>query len=299
MADLLYPIYPRPSTLTERLALALGFTVGFCSVCGKFALIRAWQDDFRETGFCSNCGSSNRNRQIAYTLCKSVVERRSHFESVAKMSKLSQMSIYNTEASGPLHAYLSQIPGYVCSEYFGSEYAAGEMVGGIRHEDLTKLSFPDNSLDVVISSDVLEHVSLPYRAHNEILRVLKVGGRHIFTVPFLDQMYNDEIFAEPRANGEIKFLKTPIYHIDGKRAEGSLVYRYFSLEMLSQLATIGFRTNMYRLYHPTLGILGNNGIVFEAIKVQGGAKLSDNPTMLKDHIERVRKLKELPNQQRQ
>jgi SAM-dependent methyltransferase len=294
-SDLVYPIYSRPPTMWERLALRFGFTLGFCPVCGNLARIIDWRDNFRETGFCAMCGSSNRKRQIAYVLCGSLSEwRGSMFRSIPKNLTKMKLWIYNTEASGSLHSCLSKIPRYVCSEYLGSDHASGEVVDGIRHEDLTKLSFPNSTLDVVVSSDVLEHVTLPYRAHSEIFRVLKPGGRHIFTAPFLQTMYNDELFAEPTPNGGTRLLKNPIYHLDPRCPQGVLVYTYFSLEMVSKLGAIGFRTHMYRLYHPSLGILGNNGIVFEAMKPPGGLlKWSEDRKGLEKHNEEINSLREL------
>ena len=53
---------------------------------------------------------------------------------------------------------------------WGEAYASGTSVNGIRHEDLEALSFDDNSIDVVLTSDVLEHVADAYRAHGEIFR---------------------------------------------------------------------------------------------------------------------------------
>jgi SAM-dependent methyltransferase len=48
----------------------------------------------------------------------------------------------------------------------------------------TALPFPDASFDVVLFSEVLEHVDEPVRAVKEIARVLKPGGRLLLTVPF-------------------------------------------------------------------------------------------------------------------
>jgi ubiquinone/menaquinone biosynthesis C-methylase UbiE len=121
---------------------------------------------------------------------------------------------------------------------------------------------------MVITSDVLEHIPLPYQAHREIFRVLKRGGKHVFTVPFHQTRYFDEILAQPGNNDEPILLKQPVYHHDPIRPDGILVYTIFSLEMLLRLREIGFQTSMYRLYHPLLGILGANGLVFEAIKEQ-------------------------------
>jgi len=265
-SDLVYPIHSRPLSLLEKCAIACGSTLGFCPVCGRFARMMHWRRDFRESGFCDNCGASNRKRQIAYVICGALSEwQGSIFRSIPRLSPHKDLTIYNTEASGPLHRHLSRLPGYVCSEYLGAGHAPGENISGTRHEDLTKLSFPDSSLDVVISSDILEHVPYPYRAHKEIFRVLRPRGRHIFTVPFLQADYTDDILAE--SNGAtIMMLKPPIYHLDPIRPEGILVYTHFSLEMLLRLATIGYRTNMYRIRRSILGILGDNAIVFEAMK---------------------------------
>lgn len=88
---------------------------------------------------------------------------------------------------------------------------------------------------------------------------------HIFTVPFHQTRFLDDVFALP-GDGEPILLQPPIYHDDPLRAEGILVYTMFFIEMLVKLQHLGFRTHMYRLYHPSLGILGINGFVFEAIR---------------------------------
>ncbi len=264
--DLVYPIYPHPPTLVERLALKARHTIGFCTVCGRLTIMAFWGSNFRETGTCVNCHSFNRQRQIAYLLCASLAAWKEYsLSSLVDLQRYEGLSIYNTEASRSLHHQLAAMPGYVCSEYVGSQHSPGEMVNGVRHEDLTHLSFPDSSFDFVLSSDVFEHIPRPYVAHREVFRVLKDGGRHIFTVPFHQTLYFDEILAEMEWD-KPKFLKPPIYHQDPLSPDGILLYTIFSLEMLLKLREIGFRTHMYRLYNPWLGILGPNGIVFEAIK---------------------------------
>jgi hypothetical protein len=54
----------------------------------------------------------------------------------------------------------------------------------------------------VLTSDVLEHVADAYSAHGEIFRVLRSGGRHIFTVPFAGTD-KDDVRAH-RVNGGIE-----------------------------------------------------------------------------------------------
>jgi SAM-dependent methyltransferase len=157
---------------------------------------------------------------------------------------------------------------YTCSEYFGGNYASGDYVNGLLHQDLQSLSFNDNSFDVVLSTEVFEHIPDAYDAFKEVYRVLKSGGRHIFTVPFDAGVFKDSVKALIDESGQIKYLADPEYHTDSLRpGEGILVYRIFSLEMMVKLSELGFFTNMYHLYNPFLGILGNNAIVFESIKI--------------------------------
>ena len=50
-------------------------------------------------------------------------------------------------------------------------------------EDVMALSYADASFDLVLTSDTLEHVEDPMKGMEEIRRVLRPGGRHVFTVP--------------------------------------------------------------------------------------------------------------------
>jgi SAM-dependent methyltransferase len=52
-------------------------------------------------------------------------------------------------------------------------------------EDIHKLSFPDNSIDSLFCLAVLEHVYDPKRAAEELIRVLKFGGKALLYVPFI------------------------------------------------------------------------------------------------------------------
>jgi SAM-dependent methyltransferase len=52
-----------------------------------------------------------------------------------------------------------------------------------------ELPFVDDSFDAVISIAVLEHVRDPFRAADEIVRVLKPGGELICCVPFLQPLH--------------------------------------------------------------------------------------------------------------
>jgi SAM-dependent methyltransferase len=253
----LYPHYPRPRTEIESNALATE-TLGRCSVCGKETQFTGWTENFRESGLCQHCASTNRQRQLAFILRRSL-------EIAENDPWPSSLPIYNTEGTGSLHDQLCLTQGYQYSEYFGEGYQPGQIVKGIRHEDLQNLSFAENRFDYVLSSDVLEHVPDPYQAHREIWRVLRYQGRHLFTVPFYPYRYFDEIRSHLK-EGELIHKQPPQYHADPLRPEGLLTYTVFSLEMLLKVSAIGFLIHTYVLYEPQYGIIGWNNLVFEAIK---------------------------------
>ena len=61
--------------------------------------------------------------------------------------------------------------------------ASGLTYGAYPEVDMQALPYPDESFDVVIHSDTLEHVPQPVRALAECRRVLKRGGVLCYTVP--------------------------------------------------------------------------------------------------------------------
>ena len=71
-----------------------------------------------------------------------------------------------------------------------------------------RLTYPDASFDLVLTSETLEHVPDLDAALAEIRRVLVPGGRHVFTVPLLPGV--PKTFARPssRPDGSIEHRAT-------------------------------------------------------------------------------------------
>ena len=246
----------------------LGRGLAKCPVCGWLAPIYVEHDNLRETGICRRCHSRTRQRQIAFVVCQALsVARNRRIRTMKDVSRLDSLVVYNTETKGAFHDLLSKRPDYLCSEYLDPGLKSGTVVDGVLHQDLMALSFGSESIDLVLSSDVFEHVADPYRAHAELHRVLRPGGRHVYTVPFHQSEFLDEVRARVDERGEIVHFMEPVYHQDPVRlAEGVLVYTVFAVEMLGKLRRLGFRTNMYLLHSHWHGMLGPNGLVFESIK---------------------------------
>ncbi len=277
-----YPLpVPDQPPLAERLALRLQrFGPIRCPVCGRLGYATRFGTaplDFRDAAYCSSCLATNRQRQLAYMVCAAFARLTGRrVSSLVQVSALEGFVVYNTEAQGPIHQRLVRMAGYRCSEYLGPNHASGTLVGDVVHQDLTSLSYHDDSIDLVLSSDVLEHIPDPYHAHAEVHRVLRPGGRHLFTVPFHQTELLDERRAALDPAGQIVLLEQPaIYHTDAplhhgdptRPTPGVLVYTIFALEMLVRLRRLGFVTSLYQLRAPWRGIFGPNAIVFEATKL--------------------------------
>lgn len=275
MSDLKrFQIYPlmNQRNIIEDIINLIKFYYGYCNICGKIIRFSINSENLRENVICDSCKSTNRKRQIAEVIL-AYINRiyNKKFRKITDLEKINaQLFIYNTENNDPLHEKLFMCFAgtnyYIYSNYFGSDRKSGDFVNGILHQDLTKTSFEDDKFDIVITSDVLEHIPEPYSAFKEIYRILKKGGVHVFTVPFYHNEFLDEKRSILTKNG-VMDLKPQIIHDDPGCKNGILVYQIFSLEMLIKLREIGFYTRMYRLYDLSKGILGENAIVFESQKI--------------------------------
>lgn len=86
---------------------------------------------------------------------------------------------------------------------------AQELVNkGITVYDLdiekNKLPFPDNSIDIVIVNQVLEHTKEIFWIFHELTRVLKVGGKLLIGVPNLASLHNRILLAFGKQPSSLK-----------------------------------------------------------------------------------------------
>ena len=114
------------------------------------------------------------------------------------------------------------------------EITADKLIGVLRG-DARRLPFPDGTFDVVITSEVLEHIQDDVTAIAEMVRVLKPGGRFAATVPawfpeVVNWKLSDEYHAPKSPGGHVRIysrteltakLRTAGLAIDGHhRAHG-------------------------------------------------------------------------------
>ncbi|MBR0650843.1 class I SAM-dependent methyltransferase [Roseomonas terrae] len=220
-----------------------GFTVeGQCVVCGgtrplqvnfNYATGRLPDGrtlpNWREHLACTGCGLGNRLRASLHLLWQELRPRQHD-------------RIYITEQVTPLHDWLRQrFPFVVGSEYLGPGHTPGEIVDGLRHEDVHRLSFPDAGLDLILSFDVLEHVPDARQALAEFWRCLKPGGSLLFTAPFREDLHSHLVRAVLRPDGSIEHLMEPEFHGNPVDPEGgSLCFQYFGWKIIEDLSAVGF-----------------------------------------------------------
>lgn len=213
---------------------------GRCAICDResrfacdFAYPRHVDDrllpNWRESLLCSNCGFRNRIRGALHVLLQDF-----HLST--------QDDIFLTEQLTRVYRWLKgRFPNAVGSEYIAAGLKPGTVRRGVRHEDLQRLSFPDESFDLLVSFDVLEHVPHVNAALAEMCRVIRPGGRLYFTAPMVLTRADTLIRAVLQKNGHIKHLQEPEYHGDPSNpAKGALCFRHFGWQILDDLRYAGF-----------------------------------------------------------
>lgn len=223
--------------------------------------------DWREHLTC-RCGFSNRIRAAFHAL-RTLVRPEA------------DASIYVTEQNTPLYKWLSLLyPNLHGSEYLKPGLKSGTVVDGVRHEDLGTLSFPDNSFDAVMSLDILEHVEDFEAALANLVRVLKPGGKLLFTAPTQFDQKEMRRLVDVLSDGSYDYLREPPeYHGDpASPKERTPCLRHLGLETLDQMRALGMETAEVILYWSEhYGYLGQNQNLFYGVKsaVKGrGSRIS-------------------------
>lgn len=159
---------------------------------------------------------------------------------------------------------ISRILATECRHYVPSIWKeglpGGSSVFGMRNEDLHEQSFPDDTFDVVIALDVLEHLERPRDAVREFHRTLRPGGLLLATVPIRPDTEEAAVARVTRdPDGTLLHLMEPEYHGDPHSVDGALVtydYGYGIHEAIAEWAP--FEVMVSRFAIPSIGVVGRH-----------------------------------------
>ena len=151
------------------------FSCPICSYSGLFLHFPMMGKPQRRYATCPACGSRERHRLQARVLANLL-----------------------PECSGPGKCALHFAPEDFFAQAFRDAFGTYTTCDLYRLDvdvraDITDLPFPDNSVDFIFASHVLEHVQRDRDAINELTRVLRPGGVAVLPVP----IYSDKQTYEP------------------------------------------------------------------------------------------------------
>jgi SAM-dependent methyltransferase len=238
-----------------------------CTVCGRFRpmiyrhrvvprrLVELWGLSGRlakalarkESGDCSYCGAQLRARRMALVIMETypVGHRPSPARSLAEWasSPLARgLRIAEINRIEGLHERLASLPELQFSDYEPGA-ASGAVIRGVRSEDLTRLTYPDESFDLVLTSETLEHVPCLTAALSEIHRILRPGGRHIFTIPLLPGVPKTFARTVVRPDGTHDLRAPQVRHPGGD--VGYPVFTEFGADLPELLRAAGFEVTVH------------------------------------------------------
>ena len=218
---------------------------GYCQACGcatvflvNTGAMFAERPNLREGLRCTRCQLTARQRLVLLAM-------QGELETMSGKSRAALLE-RTTRLYG---AARRRWPGLVGSEYLGEHRTSGRYYWWsthwwrwrrTRHESITGLSYADQSLDLLVHSDVLEHVYNTRRALAESVRVLREKGVMIFTAPFFVEREVSLLRGRPLDGGVIEHLEAPEYHGDGVARGGIYTFHSFGWDLIPLMYEAGF-----------------------------------------------------------
>jgi SAM-dependent methyltransferase len=213
---------------------------GFCAVCGCYETFVRGERSIREGYRCPACKAHLRYQGQALALLERYgAPGTTSLAELVTQPSFQNLDVYEPGALGPFRSYFSGLPGYTTSE-FEPGTQIGDPMGTGTCQDLMALTYDDKSFDVVVTSDVFEHVRKPYVGFSEVYRVLRPGGAHIFSIPAQYPLASRTVPRVDVSTDEDVMLLEPRYH------RHHLVYNDFGADITESLAAIGFATQIPR-----------------------------------------------------
>lgn len=226
--------------------MAIPSYFGSCSICGYSGFFEKNASSFREGYQCCSCKASLRYQgQAGAIISEYGADHAFSLQELIDEGYFQSFSIYEPGVAGPFRELFSNVLDYTNSFYW-NDVEPGHIRDGLECQSLEKLTYYDDRFDLIISSDILEHVRKPWDAFSEIFRVLKPGGCHIFSIPLHLPMPSVSKYRVDTSTKDDIFIEEPRYHGDGRGGK-SLVYTDFGADMLNKLTDMGYEVICHTL----------------------------------------------------
>lgn len=240
-----------------------------CTCCGSDRLLQSrilwqslidqWHLSDREVDYidrqqglhCADCGANLRSMALAQAIGR-CFGYYGLFRDFIRQPNAQRLCILEVNEAASLTPLLSHVRGHILALY--------PMV------DLLQLPYADESFDLVVHSDTLEHVQDPIRAMAECYRVLKPGGFCAFTVPMVVDRPTISRASLP-----------PSYHgSEDRRAADYLVRTEYGADAWTHVVQGGFaECRIYALEYPAAVALVGGKAANEQQAMPGPAMISN------------------------
>lgn len=211
-------------------------------------------------GECSICGAHGSSARTIYfekgpwprddlrcARCLSIPRERCLMEVIGSLRpNWRELEIHESSPGGRgASKTLACATGYTSSQYLDGVPLGGE-VDGTRCEDLSRLTFADESFDLLVTQDVFEHVFEPASVLAETARVLRPGGAHIATFPWYPHLAKTRERAR-LVGGEVQHLLEPEYHRSPVNGGASLVTLDWGADVFEHAHAAGLNLEIHKL----------------------------------------------------
>ena len=149
---------------------------------------------------------------------------------------------YELSTYGSTLAWLRRNFQHVITSEWMPGLPLGQTVNGTRNEDVQRLTFASDSIDLVSSNQVFEHVPDDLLGFGECLRVLRTGGAMILSLPLFDAATTQRIAT--LENSKVVFIGEAEYH--DSRLEGAcsvpVFWHHAVGDIAARVQSVGFRS---------------------------------------------------------
>lgn len=195
---------------------------------------------FARTRYYERLGVSVLRENIVCSSCRASSRQRALLHAVTRLFETEEVNtILDTDDQWPGSIRLAERAGYQTSTFDRALPSGSYTAKGIRNENLLAMSFESESLDMLISSDVQEHIYDISQLLSEVHRVLRPAGRYIFTTPFVASLAATRELGIQTPGG-VLWHGQRYLHGDPRRAGGIPAFWLFGGDLQSIFREHGF-----------------------------------------------------------